>query len=105
MGHHTQGDIPQHRPYPSTVATADAPPTGQWFSICLRDPPLLCSPIDRDRLKLFRLTWDVACSAFGGRQELYERFFFGDPQRMASALYQIYDKKPVMDQVREFLGR
>jgi len=59
----------------------------------------------RDRLKLFRLAWDVACSAFGGRQELYERFFFGDPQRMASALYQIYDKKPVMDHVREFLGR
>jgi 4-hydroxyphenylacetate 3-monooxygenase len=59
----------------------------------------------RDRLKLFRLAWDVACSSFGGRQELYERFFFGDPFRMASALYTIYDKKPAMNQVREFLQR
>jgi 4-hydroxyphenylacetate 3-monooxygenase len=58
----------------------------------------------RDRLKLFRLAWDVACSAFGGRQELYERFFFGDPSRMACALYQIYDKKPLIDRIRQFLG-
>lgn len=59
----------------------------------------------RDRVKLFRLAWDVACSAFAGRQVLYERFFFGDPVRLASALYNIYDKQPLMDQVREFLAR
>src|SRR3989441_13268117 len=59
----------------------------------------------RDRVKLFRLAWDIACSAFGGRQVLYERFFFGDPVRMASALYNIYDKQPVMDRVRAFLAR
>ncbi|MEW6300410.1 MAG: 4-hydroxyphenylacetate 3-monooxygenase, oxygenase component [Thermodesulfobacteriota bacterium] len=59
----------------------------------------------RDRVKLFRLAWDIACSAFGGRQVLYERFFFGDPVRMASALYQIYDKEPVMERVRQFLAR
>jgi 4-hydroxyphenylacetate 3-monooxygenase len=59
----------------------------------------------RDRVKLFRLAWDIACSAFGGRQVLYERFFFGDPVRMASALYNIYEKQPVMDQVRQFLAR
>ena len=59
----------------------------------------------RDRVKLFRLAWDVACSAFGSRQVLYERFFFGDPSRMASALYNIYDKEPLMARVREFLDR
>lgn len=59
----------------------------------------------RDRVKLFRLAWDIACSAFGGRQVLYERFFFGDPVRMASALYQIYDKEPLMERVRQFLAR
>jgi len=59
----------------------------------------------RDRVKLFRLAWDIACSAFGGRQTLYERFFFGDPVRMASALYGIYDKEPLMERVRQFLGR
>ena len=58
----------------------------------------------RDRVKLFRLAWDIACSAFGGRQVLYERFFFGDPVRMASALYNVYDKEPLMERVRQFLG-
>ena len=59
----------------------------------------------RDRVKLFRLAWDVACSAFGSRQVLYERFFFGDSSRMASALYNVYDKEPLMARVREFLDR
>lgn len=58
-----------------------------------------------ERVRLFRLAWDIACSAFGGRQTLYERFFFGDPVRMASALYGIYDKQPLMDRVRQFLAR
>jgi 4-hydroxyphenylacetate 3-monooxygenase len=39
-----------------------------------------------DRVPMFRLAWDVAVSAFGSRQVLYERFFFGDPVRMAGAL-------------------
>ena len=38
-----------------------------------------------DRIPLFRLAWDTALSAFGARQVLYERFFFGDPVRMAGA--------------------
>ncbi len=58
-----------------------------------------------ERVKLFRLGWDVACSSFGGRQELYERFFFGDPVRMAGALYTGYDKAPLMERVRAFLNR
>jgi 4-hydroxyphenylacetate 3-monooxygenase len=59
----------------------------------------------QDRVKLFRLAWDIACSAFGGRQTLYERFFFGDPVRMASALYGVYPKEPLMERVRQFLAR
>jgi len=59
----------------------------------------------RDRIKLFRLAWDVACSAFAGRQVLYERFFFGDPIRMMSVLYRTYDKQPLMDRVDKFLSR
>jgi 4-hydroxyphenylacetate 3-monooxygenase len=39
-----------------------------------------------DRIPLFRLAWDASRSAFGSRQVLYERFFFGDPVRMAGAL-------------------
>jgi 4-hydroxyphenylacetate 3-monooxygenase len=56
-----------------------------------------------ERIRLFRLAWDIAGSAFGSRQELYERFFFGDPVRMAGALYNWYDKEPYKQMVREFL--
>ena len=59
----------------------------------------------RSRIKLFRLAWDVACSAFAGRQVLYERFFFGDPVRMMSVLYHTYDKQPLIDRVDTFLTR
>jgi 4-hydroxyphenylacetate 3-monooxygenase len=55
------------------------------------------------RVKIFRLAWDIAASSFGSRQVLYERFFFGDPTRRAISLYNSYDKQPVMDRVREFL--
>ena len=57
------------------------------------------------RIKLFRLAWDIALSAFGSRQVLYERFFFGDPVRMAGAMLNTYDRRPYMERVREFLER
>lgn len=58
-----------------------------------------------DRLRLFRLAWDMTMSSFGGRQNLYEKFFFGDPVRMHSALYEVYDKRPYLARVRDFLSR
>ena len=58
----------------------------------------------RERVKLFRLAWDIACSAFGGRQVLYERFFAGDPLNRAQFLYNIYPKESAMERVREFLA-
>ncbi|MDR5684037.1 MAG: 4-hydroxyphenylacetate 3-monooxygenase, oxygenase component [Armatimonadota bacterium] len=58
-----------------------------------------------DRIKIFRLAWDIAISAFGSRQVLYERFFFGDPVRMAGAMFNSYDRKPYMERVRAFLER
>jgi 4-hydroxyphenylacetate 3-monooxygenase len=59
----------------------------------------------RDRVKLFRLAWDVAGSAFGGRQVLYERFFASDPLTRARAMAAVYPKGEVMERVLEFLGR
>ena len=58
-----------------------------------------------DRVALYRLAWEVACSSFGGRQVLYERFFFGDPVRMASALVDNTDLKPLVECVKAFLKR
>ena len=48
--------------------------------------------VAKDKVALFRLAWDVVGSGWGGRQELYERFFFGDTQRMKSLNYMFYDK-------------
>ena len=59
----------------------------------------------RDRVRLFHLAWDVACSAFGGRQVLYERFFGGDPVRNTMLIYQGYDKTNAIDRVQCFLER
>ena len=56
-----------------------------------------------DRVKLFRLAWDISMSAFGSRQSLYERYFFGDPVRLASGFYQNYDKDPSISLVDTFL--
>ena len=57
----------------------------------------------RDRARLFHLAWDASCSAFSGRQVLYERMFGGNPVRNALALYTNYDKEPFKQKVREFL--
>ncbi len=59
----------------------------------------------RDRVALFRLAHDVAVSGFGNRQVLYERFFFGPQNVMASIYYDLYDKDKMMDRVTELLHR
>jgi 4-hydroxyphenylacetate 3-monooxygenase len=58
-----------------------------------------------DRIPLFRLAWDAAVSAFAGRQVLYERFFFGDPVRMAGALVAGHDAeiRAYADRIRELV--
>jgi 4-hydroxyphenylacetate 3-monooxygenase len=58
----------------------------------------------RDRVALFRLAQEVAVNGFGGRQELYERFFFGPPQLVAATYYQLYDKKIYLERVRTLLA-
>jgi 4-hydroxyphenylacetate 3-monooxygenase len=59
----------------------------------------------RDRVRLFRLAWDIACSSFGSRQLHYERFFFGDPVRVAGGVYMAYDKQPLIEYVQAFLDQ
>jgi len=59
----------------------------------------------RERVKLFRLAWDIAGSAFGSRQVLYERFFASDPLTRARVLKTIFPTKEVTERVRQFLAR
>ena len=57
-----------------------------------------------ERIRLFRLAWDMTISAFGGRQNLYEKFFFGDPVRTQCALYQSYDASALVERIESFLA-
>ncbi|HSE93610.1 MAG TPA: 4-hydroxyphenylacetate 3-hydroxylase C-terminal domain-containing protein [Methylomirabilota bacterium] len=59
----------------------------------------------RERVQLFHLAWDLACSSFGSRQVLYERFFQGDWMRNATLLLGSYDVEPLVQQVRQFMGK
>ncbi|KGR80252.1 4-hydroxyphenylacetate 3-monooxygenase, oxygenase component [Ureibacillus manganicus] len=56
-----------------------------------------------DRVKIFRLAWDLTMSSFGTRQTQYERYFFGDPIRIASDLYKSYPKEKYVNTVSQFL--
>ena len=57
-----------------------------------------------ERVRLFRLAWDVACSSFGTRQVLYERFFSGDPVRQMANLYLSYPHTDLVARVERFLA-
>ena len=58
-----------------------------------------------ERIALFRLAHDVAVSGFGNRQVLYERFFFGPQNVMASIYFDLYNKDDMIERVDEILKR
>lgn len=58
-----------------------------------------------DRVRLFRLAWDLCGSAFAGRQVLYERFFAGDPQALNAARFAAFDRRGIAERVQRFLAR
>ncbi len=57
----------------------------------------------RERIRLFRLAWDAAGSGFSGRQQLYERYYSGDPVRLAAALFDLYDADPYKERIDRLL--
>ena len=57
----------------------------------------------KTRIKLFRLAFDAAVSTFAGRQQLYERYYSGDPVRLSATLYSLYDKDGYMDRIWHLL--
>ena len=52
------------------------------------------------RMPLLRLACDIVGESFGGRQQLYERYFAGDPVRMLAARYLDYDKTAAVERVQ-----
>lgn len=62
-------------------------------------------PADR-RIELFRVAWDLSCSSFAGRQTLYERYFSGDPWRLAMLRQRFYPAQDELkDRVWQFIER
>jgi 4-hydroxyphenylacetate 3-monooxygenase len=59
----------------------------------------------KERVRLFRLAWDLACSGFAGRQVLYERFFAGDPFLLMASRFLSYDRSAVVARVKALLAR
>ncbi|MEK4230098.1 4-hydroxyphenylacetate 3-monooxygenase, oxygenase component [Solibacillus sp. FSL H8-0538] len=84
-------------------------PTEKAFSSTIRndlDQYLQAKAEDAEnRVKLFRLAWDLTMSSFGTRQTLYERFFFGDPVKISSELYFTYDKEIFVQRVKDLLDQ
>jgi 4-hydroxyphenylacetate 3-monooxygenase len=58
----------------------------------------------KERVQLFRLAWDLACSSFAGRQVLYERFFAGDPFILMASRFTSYDRSAVVARVKALLA-
>lgn len=62
-------------------------------------------PAER-KMQLLRLAWDASCSSFAGRQNLYEKFFSGDPWRNAQMRGERYPgAREAQDRVWAFLDR
>jgi 4-hydroxyphenylacetate 3-monooxygenase len=58
-----------------------------------------------DRVRLFRLAWDLASSSFAGRQVLYERFFAGDLNVLMAGRFTSYDRTAAVERVKALLAR
>ena len=58
-----------------------------------------------DRIKLFRLAWDLVGTQFGSRQTLYERFFNGDVVRLRQRRFETYDYSRAKESLRSFMER
>ncbi len=57
----------------------------------------------KGRVQLFRLAWDFCGDSWGGREELYERNFFGDNERFRALLYQFVEKDDAIEMVQRIL--
>ena len=58
-----------------------------------------------ERIRLFKLAWDVTGTQFGQRMLQYERYYAGDPVRVGAGYYLDYDVAPLLAQVQRALKR
>jgi len=55
--------------------------------------------------RLFRLAHDLSVSSFGMRQEIYEYWHGGDPNRNRINLLRSYDQTEWIDQIKDLVSR
>jgi aromatic ring hydroxylase len=55
--------------------------------------------------RLFRLAHDLAASSFGLRQDIYEYWHGGDPNRNRINLLRTFDQKAMKDRINEMLSK
>ncbi len=58
-----------------------------------------------ERIRLFRLACDAALTSFSGQQQLYERYFAGDPVRSSAGYANSFDKEPSIARITALLDR
>jgi len=52
------------------------------------------------RIRLFKLAWDATGTQFGQRMLQYERYYAGDPVRVAAGYYASTDVAPLLAMVQ-----
>jgi 4-hydroxyphenylacetate 3-monooxygenase/anthranilate 3-monooxygenase (FAD)/4-hydroxyphenylacetate 3-monooxygenase len=56
------------------------------------------------KARLLRLAHDLAVSSFGMRQELYEYWHGGDPNRNRINLLRSYDQRDIIERIKALLS-
>ncbi|WP_141335897.1 4-hydroxyphenylacetate 3-hydroxylase family protein [Paenibacillus sp. tmac-D7] len=85
---------------PSTLAELDGP-LGPLLQKYYRGASIPA----KERVRLFKLAWDLIASPLGSRHELYEIFYSGDPVRAYAAQYLGYDQTRLTDPVWKLIGQ
>lgn len=87
--------------YAASQADLENPEERPYIDKYLRGRPGVSA---EERIRLFKLAWDVTGSAFAQRVTQYVTFYSGDPVRLTAGFYLAYDKDPLFDIVERALG-
>ena len=58
----------------------------------------------REKVRLFKLAWDLVGTDFGARHELYEMFYAGDPSMITASLHREFDAAACTKRVKGLLN-
>jgi 4-hydroxyphenylacetate 3-monooxygenase len=84
---------------PSSYKEIVGPETAGDIRRYVRSPGVLAE----ERIKLYRLVWDIVGTEFGGRHEQYEMFYAGAPYVARNYAYRNYRYEEAVELVDDFL--